>query len=816
MARVEQQKAERRAGPSQGTAAPPPRKRRRRTAAGGATDDCFTCRKRGAQCDRNRPYCTQCLEIGKECSGYKTTLTWGVGVASRGKLRGLSCPIASTSLDAVETPSVDAGRKRKKSYAAKSRKVEDQAEDTVGHNDPQSRAWPKDDPMQTSSLPPMSLLPQMQAGSAFSMAVPPMQQPWQMSDSQQQEPGRQDLHRRNLSSMSLPPFQHLHTVSHCRYDFNVPPSAVGSYAETEFHSPVEYPQTPRSVPISNQFADRQRVDQAGLTSLDNVLFDPVNISCDGMGAWELELQDGNAEHGQQNLAMADLRFGSPFFHLTPRMQSLLTYYDNHICPFLVAFDGPKNPYRQHILQLALNNEGLQNAIAALATNNLRMRKKDPRQVGFVEQLTNAFSGADDNGNNVTAEESLYKQLSIDQLNFQLTDTRAAQDDSVLATLLILCLFHVCDSGFSKFKTQLAGVQKLLSLRQPGIASDFTGWVEMFFTWFDVMTSTVNDREMQIKGENLDMLDFSVNLGALEQFSGCDGRLFKLIARLGTLNLLAQGRPVRSRSGRDDRASAQNAFRRPAQKQRTSNRSLSAEDYANIDGNGWGTPIISSVEDAEGSAEEDRGSAGTQPANNKRHEFWQEWNDIRTHLQNWHMDAPPSDSNDSSAETMNDPRQSHTGHRDLLHINESFRYSALLYTERLGNPCLPSAHPQFQTLVSQALRHITALSVTSCVNKFLLWPLFMVGTECVDGGHRDIIRQRCVEVHKESGFFNNISALEVLERVWREVGDNRRGREEFEVKSRRRDSEAGHRGRKYGQAFRWRKAMDRVDGEYIVI
>lgn len=70
------------------------RKRKRRAPTGGATDDCFTCSKRNVKCDRRRPYCSQCLEVGNECSGYKTTLTWGVGVASRGKLRGLSLPIA--------------------------------------------------------------------------------------------------------------------------------------------------------------------------------------------------------------------------------------------------------------------------------------------------------------------------------------------------------------------------------------------------------------------------------------------------------------------------------------------------------------------------------------------------------------------------------------------------------------------------------------------------------------------------------------------------------------------------------------------------
>lgn len=74
-----------------------PRKRRRKTPAGGASSDCHRCQERNGSCDRRRPYCSQCLEIGNECSGYKTQLTWGVGVASRGKLRGLSLPVARSA-----------------------------------------------------------------------------------------------------------------------------------------------------------------------------------------------------------------------------------------------------------------------------------------------------------------------------------------------------------------------------------------------------------------------------------------------------------------------------------------------------------------------------------------------------------------------------------------------------------------------------------------------------------------------------------------------------------------------------------------------
>lgn len=75
----------------------PPRKRRRRAPASGASADCFACSKLQIKCDRRRPYCSPCLEKGNECSGYKTQLTWGVGVASRGKLRGLSLPIAKSA-----------------------------------------------------------------------------------------------------------------------------------------------------------------------------------------------------------------------------------------------------------------------------------------------------------------------------------------------------------------------------------------------------------------------------------------------------------------------------------------------------------------------------------------------------------------------------------------------------------------------------------------------------------------------------------------------------------------------------------------------
>ncbi|KAK0834838.1 hypothetical protein LTR73_001129 [Friedmanniomyces endolithicus] len=852
---------------SNGMSGPPPRKRRRRTAGGGATDDCFACGKRGVKCDRKRPYCTQCIDIGKECSGYKTTLTWGVGVASRGKLRGLTCPIANKNVDGSDILPEDERRRRRKSSLSAVKKEdvgEARSASTVAMVPMAGMEGPPPPPQAMATLPPPTL----------PMPIPQHRTSWQIPGYHEHIRARQDDHVRN-GSFTLPPLHRLQTGLGGQYASNFLPNSarsVASYAETEYHSPQEYPNTPGSLPFpesslphpyaeqpmtansvdsytlssastdsyaesvgamqTSDFADHTiPPGQAQLDPLDGLLFDGNDMNFPGFDIFATEGHDAGKDDKDDQMTLFDARFSSPFFHLTPRLQSLMEYYDRFICPFLVAFDGPQNPYRRHILQLAVHNEGLQNALAALSTNNLRMRKKQLPQTGYVEELTEAYDGTP---SEATPEESMYKQMSIDQLNLQLSDSRSAHDDSVLATLLILCLFHVCDSGFSKFKTQLAGVQKLLSLRNPSVQSDFTGWVEMFFTWFDVMTSTVNDREMQIKGESLDMLDFSANLGALEQFSGCDGRLFKLIARLGRLNLLAQGRPVRRNDGLEKTTPRMSPVDKPSQfarfprrKGKTfASRSLSAQDYEHIDGNGWGTPILSSDEDADGSVDED--AKPLPRAGDDRREFWAEWDDVRTRLQTWQMlDAtattPPTDPSDPSLGHPTATGSDDAPHRDLVHINETFRLSALLYTERLANPCLPSSHPQFQLLVSQALSHITALSVTSCVNKFLLWPLFITGTECVDEVHRGIIRARCVEVQKESGFFNNISGLEVLERVWRGVGRNVVGmrEREDEMRARRRDSLAGAgrgeggRGR-YAQAFRWRKAMDRVDGEYIVI
>jgi hypothetical protein len=141
-------------------------------------------------------------------------------------------------------------------------------------------------------------------------------------------------------------------------------------------------------------------------------------------------------------------------------------------------------------------------------------------------------------------------------------------------------------------------------------------------------------------------------------------------------------------------------------------------------------------------------------------------------------------------------------RDFGYISEAFRYSALLYTERLACPNLPASHLNFQNLVSQVLYYVTSLEAGSGCEKFLLWPLFISGSECVNELQQGIVRRKCREIMGRSGYLNNLAGLEVLEKLWMEKEDR--------VGEREREGRPG-----LGGPFRWTRHMDGVEGEWMM-
>ncbi|OJK01667.1 hypothetical protein ASPACDRAFT_26030 [Aspergillus aculeatus ATCC 16872] len=694
--------------------AAPPRKRRKRTVISQAADDCFTCARQASQCDRRRPYCSQCLDNGRDCAGYKTTLTWGVGVASRGKLRGLSLPVTGAQ------PAAASSQPRATAASRVSQSTDSRASELPAHTRPLS-TLDSSEVGRTPSNPRIRPRPDLPANQ-----LPPHSSP---VSSVNQTTSNRSLPR----SESLP-------VSSCHHATTSP-----SLAPSRWAMPIWPASIQTSIPIAKA-RDDPGVEEEAVPRSEQ--------SGQDRTPWVVECHAPSLS--QQLLARSIGR--------TPRLRFLISYYAEVIAPMIVAFDGPTNPFRTYVLRLAQESASLQEAIATLSLCNMRQRRErgtrstertlPARMSSLAHQaLTEASlsTQAGIDAPKVSArEEHLHRSMAVKALNGELADPRQRLSDSVLATLLVLCLFHGCDTGVAQFKTQFAGVTKLLAIRLCNGAAHVTEelkWFIRMFTWLDTMTATTNDRDIQLRGACLDITAISDGEWGLENLAGCNASLFKLIAQLGRLNLLSRSRDTQTSASPDVHAP-------------------STTVPPHIAYSSMGTPGMPSesftrfIPPQEG----DSGSTPTSPM------FWAEWHCLRQKLESWRFDTGRRQSSSPHHATTyisppsSPPSQSRVAPQhldDVIHISESFRHAAILYSERLAHPDLPSGHPRIQRIVQRTMTHILAVQCDA----YLLWPLFITGSECVLSSHRAIIRERCLYLSKDSGFINNLTCLELLEKIW---------------------------------------------------
>ncbi|POR36783.1 Uncharacterized protein TPAR_03063 [Tolypocladium paradoxum] len=846
------------------------RKRRRRAPAGGASDDCFTCSKRNIKCDRRRPYCSQCLEIGNECSGYKTQLTWGVGVASRGKLRGLSLPIAKAPPVSREPKKSPIGRSRSNSTVSVSSPHWGEHED---HPRPHHRG-PID-------IPSMSHVP----GSAPTTPYPgpaydylSMSHPESTTTVHQGSWGSVHYSSNMVHSPDATPKYSKFPLPLITEDLS---SSVDSVSDADYLSPLSqsysrdempfgsnatvlydsYPAHQNSTvpqsPPSALVLDHSRVPtscpglvyspsepSSSLTSpldpFDTHLGHKLMRECDSLSVpqvdaystslnpaghiWtsphgrEDELQSPQSEHAQAHwpaLRGADSLHVSP--DLVARMPFFMDYYKNTMAPSMVYIDGPHNPFRDHVLQLAANSQSLQHAICALSACNLRMKRKlslgqDTQELW--ERLVAEKHAIDSLGDSqpddpALAEEFQHRNLAVHLLNEQLNDPVTSTYDSVLATILLLCHYRMVESGVAKFHTQFAGVKKILAMRTERFgASRESAWIEALFIYFDAISASINDREAQLaSGVDEGVAGAQLLPLGAENLVGCERELFRTISKLGRLNLVSQHRPVQNMAASPRRSSeasqSQGMAASPmSQSYRDSIGSMHRQPLGDIyhmpshrfDGNGFGTTLnddeILASAMCTSTAFDDRRSL-----------FWREWKDARLALQNWQFDAAAV-----AASLPGSPSPAQI--RDLGSLSEAFRYAALLYTERLAGPSRPSSHTNFQNLVSQVVYYATSLDSGSTAEKFLLWPLFVAGSECVNELQQNIVRTKCRDIMGRSGYMNNLSALDILEKLW--AGDFKSG---AELRNHRQGAKmAGCRG-----PFNWAKCFGGpgVEAEWIM-
>lgn len=805
-----------------------PRRKRRRTPAAGAANDCFTCSHEKVCCDRKRPYCTPCLETGKDCAGYKTTLTWGVGVASRGKLRGLSLPIAGNKQQPLSQLRNSARKRDSVNSELSRRRLQ--------------RLGPTSGPAPSFLIPPLSADNASPRPVTLSMTWPSVPSaltisaPSQVLSSQNSEMGRPsadsmlgdppissnsdrgvstasarpvDMHtEQNFGSIpgSLAPsetmgqFSAFESPRKCRsYSWNSTSSAQGQDAgywfSWDYRGRSPSPNRSDDLSPSQLSHPQQPNERVPLDSVQVALaWPPIDkkAGSDTYAEESQELEYLSSNPGAPDVPSRDPLLGqnalrlSPFSGVstigkTPRMQYLINYYTEVISPVIVAFDGPTNPYRSYILRLASGSETLQHAISALSASNLRQRRESgelstgktgPARRSSMAHLTltdkawqsaPGFLSVEDQ----KREENYHKNATVQLVQRQFADPSQHKDDSILATLLIVCLFHICESGVAKFRTHFAGAKKLLGMRECGsiLKSNEAKWFTRMFTWFDAMTATVNDRAGQMQDGLLDLSSLSDGDWTLENLAGCDGKLFKVIAKLGRLNILSQ------------KTFADKAPVTPSCVVPTISSDLPF--WNNFDRNGW------TINDSKGihrTLHEAYPDMHTQ--------FGREWHDTRNSLMSWTLDVSLFGSGSPDMPVLTPEQQ-----LDLLNISESFRFSALIYMERLALSSVASSDPQIQTLVQKALHYIT--QVRSDV--YLLWPLFVTGSECVTDADRHIIRQRCLDIQKDSGFSNNASCLKLLEKIW--ASHSNASRNTIQP-----------------SGFRWRSVMESnvLGGEYIVV
>ncbi|KAI1994398.1 hypothetical protein LOZ51_003586 [Ophidiomyces ophidiicola] len=692
-----------------------PRKRRRRAVGSGAADDCFTCAGRQVRCDRRRPYCTPCLEQDGRCSGYKTALTWGVGVASRGKLRGLALPVSGAQKVGTTTPTAAA-----KTPVTTAPPAPAQLPQCGPPEPPNTPGWP------SHALPPIASpgLPVRAGSSAHHAQWPP---PF-------------TLHPHPHPHYTTPPSPSSSDLS--LHLLTTPTSHYADGASFEPDDPRDRPPSDALAPALARYSYRSPPAYAPLVHQP-----PLNQIV-----------------GQ-----------------TPRMRYLIGYYMEVIAPVIVAFDTPTSPFRLYMLELAKTSDTLQLAIAALSLSNLRQRRKNwalstgktlPSRRSCQAHCRLTDTAVADvyelpSPDEQMREEILYKGAVVKSINAQLADPIARRSDALLATLLILSIIHMCDTGFASFKSQFAGVRKLFALRKASrtAGSDVMKWFMRIFTWFDTMTAAVNDRDSELSAECLDVVTETGDQWSLENLSGCDSRLFRVVAQLSRLNQLSQMKPVEASDFVD----------RPI---------ASATPPPQL----LHYPGLAGPSDPRGDLLSFPVQAyfpGYESAD-PRTEFWLEWRALKVRLETWRLgvsDAavlavmttgPLTPSSATGAAACPSPLVEHVASSlspfarvapanlsDIANISESFRYAGLLYLERLAHPQLPSSHLRIQSLVYAALHYLAAVQS----DVFLLWPLFITGAECVLEADRNLIRERCGDIQKDSGFVNNLSCLQLLEKIW---------------------------------------------------
>lgn len=765
------------------------------------------------ECDRRRPYCSQCLEHDKSCSGYKTALTWNIGVASRGKLRGLALPIATSAK--VSRRSVTRGRKRW--IPPPDRLPEPDSEGSDGR--PVTTSQSSDPSAKVAGTKKYSFVNMDPTHSAASLTVPT---PGARCRSAPQSEAHTSPRlckrpRRHSSEPQLVPYpdqlRGLQDVSFSVGDLGLsneegfgisiesPPTAPLVLASEPYRGPLlrfpasgdllnegfytepepigwlgdngsglnldpflpDYPHRKLSptmaasaVTANHVLLNQGSFDVYGFATNSTIWAgDPrmnVNSVC---GSDQDQGMNFDAANYTDQLVLGISQPPSFESGQTSNLRCLIDYYDRVIPPVANTLSNSTHPLKTQVLRLAAGSGALQYAIAALSTNYMRQRcacartnpSRQPFSDFFHEEFVRRYSTAHnmlDAGRNQIPflclgerleKEFYFKEISSRMLNEQLGDMGFRKDDSLRATILMLCLDRVCGMGLANLKHRFASLTKILSLHDDlgTISIKAMTWLAILFTWFDSIILAGGPGKGHFTHSG--MITSGVVEGSWRQegLAGCHGKLFNMITQLGRLNP-ANGDPL-----------------------------IQAHQAANL---GFGQMLTPADNQHDfptmnlNQADEDQPDPFVDAGTDRRPQFWRERNEIRAELAGWRWDLPVRNSTSTTTAPF---RQINSDH-----VSESFRCAALLYIEFLTSTRMAGMQPRVQSLVKRVAYHVSTVET----DVSLLLPLFVAGLDDPAEQTCHLMGEGCLDLLEDSEFLKNVSALDLSLQMWRGAdGDN---------------------------------------------
>lgn len=752
-------------------------------------------------CDRRRPYCTQCLEHGKNCSGYKTTLTWDVGVASRGKLRGLALPIATS--EKVSRRSIARGRKKwiisnqaselgpessdflpattsqpsdplakigTKQYSfvnmepyhsptSPGARCHSAPQSDI-HTSPRIRKRPRRHSLEPLLVPDLDHLRGCQ-DLPMSASVMGLYNDLDFAISDESSPTAAYVAASVLQSRELPGF--VGSVGPLNGDLRTGPELMwcsqGKYFDLNSDQPfLDYP---AEKPLPTTPISAGRADSMLSTSehFDLYGFATKNEAWDGPSAYN-NIHYLAHEQIMDPLAPSCAGQWAPDFSeprsypsiQTNNIWSLIDYYDRIIPPVSATLSSPPHPYKAYMLRLAVKSEALQHAIAALSASYMRQRSasrartnrsQQPFSDFFHDEFVRKYSPAHNMlvaGRNQTAtfrsterleEGFFFKEASLKMLKEHFMEIDRRKDDSLRATILTLCLYHVCGMRLADLKRRFAVAMKIVSSygEDSRIDCKATTWLAVMFTWFDSMTSTGGPGKEHFPGAGMITSGVDEKSYTLESLAGCNGKLFNILIKLRRLNFLDGNPLLQGASSLGSGSLGLGRMPSPVDK---------GYDYYSMNPTQLDGSHLALFVDTE-----------TDP----RVQFWKERSQIRAELEGWQWD--PLVRYSTSPKAAAPLRQISSAH-----VSESFRYAALLYIEWLDFPRVGDMQPHISRIVKRLVYHVS--NVQTDVS--LLLPLLIAGLGSPSQQICHLMSEGCLDMLEDSDFLKNVSALELLQHL----------------------------------------------------